>query len=373
MREEADEHRSVLPRPLDLARLAGRGRAPPRHWFRPDWLGPGVTLVAGAGGSGKSTLLQHEVTAGASGRPYFAEPSEDKYYRALLWNCEDSHDEMWRRQEQLCDHEQIELATGGDNLHLVSRVGCENALMEVIDRRLYRTPLFDELYEQVNDLRIDVLGLDNAAQVFLGDHDNRTEVTQFINALSGLVTDRPFSVVIAGHVARAQGLEFTGSVAWENAVRMRWFLGTKLPDQKADDGDAPDPHVRYLCKRKSNYTARDYVRMTMRKGVLVPDQPPSHVGGLVQQLDERKAEDACVAGYKSLIKLNIYSTDSPNTADYLPKQLVSKGLHCGYAKKDLERGLNRLMGRGTFVRGFPGGTYGNRTKRPGLVLVEGHQ
>lgn len=355
-------------RSLDFRRLAGES-VPAQSWFRGNWLHSGTTLLAGAGGEGKSSLAQHEPTCGALGRPYFA--PQGLPYRSLVWNCEDDHDDMWRRQARICEHEQIDMSDLDGHLHLVSRYGCENALMAEVQRTLVTTNLFEELHQQVNDQQIDVLWLDNVAHLFLGNHDDRTHVTQFISLLNGLVRGRPFGVVLVAHVSRALGSEFTGSVAWENAARMRWYLGSKLPDAQRDDDEASSPETRFLAKRKSNYSARDVVRMSMRHGLLVPDQvAQSHVGGLVGAMDERRAEEVCLAGFRSLCGMGIRTTDGKTTGDYLPAQIVAKSLSCGYSKADLGKAMNRLMGRGEFARGVVG-KHANRSDKFGLILNEG--
>jgi hypothetical protein len=81
----------------------------------------------------------------------------------------------------------------------------------------------------------------------------------------------------------------------------------------------------------------------MRNGLLVPDAPPGHVGGLVVQLDERKAEEIVVAGFHSLCGMGLVPSDSKNSPDYLPRQVIEKGLGCGYGKGDIAKALNRLM------------------------------
>lgn len=352
-------------RPLNFRQLAQQ-KAPDQLWFREGWLHAGATLLPGAGGEGKSVLVQHEATCGALGRPYFA--PECPPYRSMVWNCEDDHDDMWRRQERICAHEQLDMAELDGLLHLVSRYGCENALMAEVQRTLVATRLFEELRQQVNDLDIDVLWLDNVAHMFLGNHDDRTQVTQFINLLNGLVRGRPFGVVLVAHVSRALGSEFSGSVAWENAARMRWYFGSKLPDAQRDDDDAPpSAETRFLAKRKSNYSARDMVRMTMRNGLLVPDEAPGHVGGLVAQMNDRKAEEIVIAGFHSLRGMGLVPTDSKNSPEYLPRQVVEKGLSCGYGKGELAKAMNRLMATGFFSRGVAG-AYGNRNPKQGLIL-----
>lgn len=345
-------------------------QAPSRHWFRKGWLTTGATLLAGGGGMGKSALVLHEATTGALARPYFAEACDP--YRSLVWCCEDDHDELWRRQEGICAHEGIAMAELDGLMYVESRVGCDNALMAEVRGEFTRTRLLEQLRAQVNDLGIDVLWLDNAAHVMAGNHDDRGQVTAFVNALSGLVVGRPFSVVVLGHVARMAGSEFTGSVAWENAVRMRWFLGSKLPDQSGSDGDTPGD-VRYLAKRKANYAAKDYARLHMKDGLLLPETVgDGHISALMSETNERRAEEHCIAGFKSLCAMGVMPTDGQSSPDYLPTQIVSKGLAPGYGKPELARAMNRLMGRGKFIRAKVG-CYANRSPRFGLQLVDGGQ
>ena len=352
----------AMPRRLDFAALA-TNRAPARHWIRPQWLAAGPALLAGSGGAGKSSLVQHEATTGALGRRYFA-PDDSEPYRSLVLNCEDTHDDLWLRQEAICEHERIDMADLHGRLYLESRFGCDNALMAPVNGQLTTTPLFKALREQVNDLRIDALWLDNAAHLFLGDHDNRTEVTQYVNAVNGLVVGRPLAVIHVAHVSRLPGSEFTGSVAWENAVRMRLFIGSKLPDQRVGD-DEPESDVRYLAKRKSNHSARDYVKFTMRRGLLVPEGAPGHVGAVMQAIDQQKADSTAMAGLRALAAMGIRATDGKTSPDYLPSQIVAKGLAAGYTKHDLGKAMNRLMASGALIRAQVG-QQANRSPKFGL-------
>lgn len=359
-------------RALDFATLARQGPAPARSWWLDGWTPRvGGILAAGAGGIGKSQLEQHAATCGALGRTYFAPVVAP--YRSLIWACEDEHDELWRRQEAICQHEGVGMAELAGKLHIVSRYGCDNPLMAEVRRNaLNPTRLLEELRQQVNDLGVDVLWLDNVAHFLAADHDDRTVVTRFINEICGLVRGRSFAVVFIGHTARAAGSEFTGSVAWENACRMRWYLGERLPDQPLETEDEPrQTDVRFLCRRKSNYSAKDYVRFQMRNGLLVPDEPgAAHTGGLIAALDERRADEVCIAAFRALSTMGLHPSDGKSSSDYLPRQAVAKQLAGAYSKGDLERAMNRLMSRGVLARGVVG-RYANRAPKQGLILKQG--
>jgi hypothetical protein len=130
-----------------------------------------------------------------------------------------------------------------------------------------------ELKAQVNDYKASVLIIDNISQCFGGDENNRHHVSFFLSGLMGL-SERPLAVLILGHPSKAADSEYSGSTAWETAVRMRWYLGERLPDQKETEGE-PDSTIRYLCKRKANYSRLDYRQLTYQEGVYACEQPES--------------------------------------------------------------------------------------------------
>jgi RecA-family ATPase len=348
--------------PIDWASLAGD--PPPRIWWLPEWLGPDPTLTAGAGGTGKTRLWQAIGTSLATGRPYLGPVASA--LRVLIWSCEEDRDEIWRMQVAINHHFGLTLTDLVDRLHIVPRRGLENTLLELVLGKPMMTPLYaKELHQQVNDLKADVLILDNIAQVFGGNESDRHQATMFVNAVAGLVRDRPFCPVLLGHVARSAGSEFSGSAAWENAVRMRWYLGPTLPDQKPEEDEPVEPDVVYLAKRKTNYTAKDWRRLRFRNGLLVPDEPEGRRFDQAYRDDD--AERVVLEAMPKLLAAGLLPTDAKNGADYLPTQIVAKKYAQGFSKKDLVSAMNRLMGAGR-LRREKVGLYSNRSARYGLVM-----
>jgi hypothetical protein len=229
------------------------------------------------------------------------------------------------------------------------------------------TPAFFKLREQVNDLRVDALVLDNVGQTFGGNESDRHQVTVFVNGIHGIVRGRSFAPILLGHVARAAGSEFSGSAAWENACRMRWYMGHSLPDQKPDDEEPTDTDVVYLAKRKANYTERDYRRLTYQRGLLVPESS----GGARFDAGYRNdlAERIVLKGLAKLKEAGIHATDGKTSPDYLPTQIVAKGFNEAHSKKELAAAMHRLIGSGKLRRDVVG-KYPNRSPRFGLVEVK---
>lgn len=210
------------------------------------------------------------------------------------------------------------------------------------------------------------LVVDNNRQTFGGNEADGHQVTMYVNAMGGLVRERPFAPVLLGHPSRTTGSEFSGNAAWENACRMRWYLGSTLPDQKPDDDDAPDTDVRYLARRKANYTEKDYVRLRFHGRLLLPD---AFEGRRFDTTHNNELAEAIVL--KALARLKaagIHPTDGRTSSDYLPKHIVQKGYAEGHNRKELAAAMHRLLGRGKLRRDVVG-KYPNRSPRFGLVPV----
>jgi RecA-family ATPase len=349
--------------PIDWPRLTGE--PPPRSWWIPDWLAPNPMLFSGAGGKGKTTVAQAVATALVTNRSYLETPNV-RDLRALIWNCEDDHNEIWRKQGAINSHFGLKMADLEDRLYIVPRLGLENTMFQLSMGTPVFTPTFYQLREQVNDLGIDLLILDNISQIYGGLNDQH-QVTQFVNAFAGLVRNRPFASILLGHIARSEGSEFSGSAAWENAVRMRWYLGNQLPDQKVDDDEAADPDVVYLAKRKANYTHKDFRRLRFKDGLFIPDQPE---GGIQLSLTMRSesADIVVMDALPKLINAGLQPSDKPQSGDYLPKKIVALGYHQDHTKAELTKAMNRLLGSGQ-LRRIEVGKYSNRTPRYGLAIV----
>lgn len=347
--------------PIDWSQLIGE--PPPRTWWMQDWLTPAATTVNGAGGIGKTLVMQAITTALATGCEYLTAATSPLV--CLNWFCEDDRDEIWRRQRAMNSHFGLEPADL-HRLHTVARLGHENTLLDVVFGKPAFTPLMELLREQVNDLKADVLVLDNVAQIYGGIGGDNHQVTMFVNGIRGLVTDRPFAPILLGHVARAQGSEYAGPAAWENACRMRWYLGPTLPDQKPDEDEEADPDTIYLAKRKANYSAKDYLKLRYAGGLFVPDTVEGRRFDAGQRND--LAERVVLKGLRKLREAGVLATDGPTSPDYLPRQIAAKGFSEGHTKRELAAAMNRLMGSSRLKRDVVG-TYSNRTQRMGLVEV----
>ena len=315
---------------------------PERKWAIKGWVGFGhVTLLVGSGGIGKTLLAQQIASCLALGRTFIEEvPSP---FKCLMWACEDDHDELWRRQLCLARWCKSGLEEFHEHLTIVPRHGLENALVSTEYGKLLFSPLIAELSEQASDLHSEVVILDNVAQLYGGNENDRHSVTAFLNALAGALPGR--AIILLAHPSRGAGSEFSGSSAWENTARTRLYLGATLPNTKPDPDAAPDDTVRYLSRRKANYSPKDWRRMTYADGALTPDTLIDS-GGIVGTIKRDLVRRIVRSGLGKLSAMGLYPSGGQKSPYFLPKLLVEYKLDEGISARDLAASMRELMTEG---------------------------
>jgi AAA domain len=335
---------------------------PPREWVIPRWIPAGhTTLLAGRGGIGKTLIAQHIATALALGHEYI-EPLTPR--RVLMWAGEDDEAELWRRQLQISSWMGQPLSALTERFYLHSYAGADITLMAPVFGALTPTPMLTELREQVADYRAEVVILDNIARLFGGSENDRHAVTTFVALVQGACA--PAGVLLLGHPAKAVGSEYSGSTAWEGAVRARLYLSDRAPDQDPADDDAPvDESVRYLARRKANYSPRDIRRLTMADGVLIPAAAdPAKLtrpsGEFVKDIVRRAA--------RRLAERDIYGSAASRAGNFLPKLAKQYRLLETASEKAFAAGMREMILAGELVEQEIG-KYGNRSPKRGLALA----
>lgn len=342
-------------------------RKPPvRTWRISHWLTSGPTLLAGRGGIGKTLIAQTIATALALGKRFLDDVHSAE--TVLFWACEDDHDELWRRQVCINKYFEVDMEDLEGRLIIEPRIGLDNTLFTTSYGAPSWTSLRDELRAQVGDYKSGVVFLDNIGQTFGGKENDRHHVTTFCNGLSG-IGDGSTSIVLMGHPAKASDSEFSGSTAWENAVRMRWLMGATLPEQEETD-EPEDPNVRYLCKRKTNYTVKDWLKLKYSDGVFSPEQQhDNHFKDRYGSKNRNEDAERCILfALERFKESGMRTTDGRTSPDYLPKKMFEAKLASDYSKKELGEALMRLRMSGKVGEGVIG-KYENRTVKRGLVAL----
>jgi hypothetical protein len=309
---------------------------PPRRWVLDQWLPFGApTILLGKGGTGKSLLLQQLATCIPTGREFFGQAVTRG--KVLAWLTEDDNDEVRRRQRAICRALDTDPAVLQDRLYIEGRAGKDNVLMVATPNgEMVETQAFRVLEQAINEIRPSLVALDNAGQMFAGNENVRSQVTQFCNKLAGLAVRYNCALLLLGHTAKADGSEYSGSTAWDAAVRSRLWL------VRNDDGSTE------LRRRKANYastTDEATLRITWRAGAFMLDDGSQDTAPLV-------IADARAALLLALDTLTGRQTATSHVAtarNYLPRIARTEGLLDTVAIEVARRALATLLDDGTLI------------------------
>lgn len=212
---------------LDIGRMSETQPVGP-HWVIPNWLpGRTVTLYSGDGGSGKSFCSLDMAVCVALGIDLFGYRIERQ--RVMLVSAEDDENVLHWRIARICQKYGRKMGELVGWLHLRDASGDDNVLFtdnkftgaEWKARR-------DVLLDHFNEAQCKLLILDNASDHYDANENERAKVRQFITGLSGCL-DEDEAVLLLAHVDANTALNpeqskgYSGSTAWNNSVRSRWF------------------------------------------------------------------------------------------------------------------------------------------------------
>lgn len=368
--EAADvQHLDKLPT-LDVVNateLQGK-TPPPREWLIENWLPTKcVTALNSDGGLGKSLMMLQAGTSIATGRPLLG--LETKQAPVLLVFCEDDAIELHRRLAAICATEGMQPAVLS-GLNFVSLCGFESSLLATREKggELVRTGLFYAIRQKALDLGARFVGLDNLAFFYPGDENDRGQVTGFVNILNDLALAIDGAVLLVGHTPKS-GAEFSGSTAWNNAVRSRWFFSRPTPavgDLDEDDETIVDQRI--LRKGKSNYSrSGDEIALTWEKGVFHPTLSggsPISANIMEQKLRERQLDVAFLAELDERNAQARPVSHSPNSPKSYAPKVFAKAKRFKDIKatgREIEQAMERLFNAGELLANELIGT--NRKRR----------
>ncbi len=231
------------------------GEPAPREWVAENWIPKGViTGLSGDGGMGKTLLAQQLLYAAGTGSDWLSLPIQKM--RGLGVFCEDDIDELHRRHDAIKKSMGHSIGNPFDGVWIWPRVGSDNLLVTFDkDNKPSFSPFFEAINKHVLNHKIELLVLDNVADLFGGNEIIRAQVNFFVKSVCGAFIKNAkaagftLSVLLLSHPSQAgrnSGTGESGSTAWNNAVRARLYL-TRPEDGIADQ--------RVLTRKKSNYSS----------------------------------------------------------------------------------------------------------------------
>jgi hypothetical protein len=212
---------------LDLANLPPS--PPPVPFIVPGWLPAGVvTLFAAHGGSGKSYIALYTAICLATGRHPFQQGCALPRQKVLLYSAEDGLAVLQWRIRQYVNLLKLDPVALDDWLIVLDATGSENALFRTGRDGGSTTPRYDWLADEVVRTGADLLIFDNASDALDANENDRASVRQFMSALRTVAP----TVLLLSHVDAASSMAsgrdptkgYSGSTAWHNSARSRWFL-----------------------------------------------------------------------------------------------------------------------------------------------------
>jgi RecA-family ATPase len=270
---------------IDVTAWSGKP-VPVRKWAVQDLIpAANVVIVSGHGATGKTTLVLQLCSATVLARSwltYMPEPGP-----AMIVCCEDDADEIHRRLSRIAEHYNASFDELRD-LKPLSLAG-EDAVLGVPDRAgiIRPTPLFQRIRNEALALRPKIIALDNAADVYAGNENERGMVRQFITMLRGLAMESGAAVVLTLHPSLtgiSTGTGISGNTAWFNSVRAHLYLKPAV----TDSGDEPDKDLRELEARKNNYGPLPATTtLRWQDGVFLVERG---IGGLDKEAGEQAVE-----------------------------------------------------------------------------------
>ncbi|WP_287995288.1 AAA family ATPase, partial [Acidiphilium sp.] len=308
---QPDAPRTLRPiNPADLEYTT----VPDREWLIPDWLGVGyVTGQYGDGGVGKGMTAQALQTSTATGTAwlgYVVKPC-----RSIGLYCEDDNDELHRRQDRICKANGVSFRDL-EPMRWISGVGHDNTFCTFTpDGKMQVTDRYYEVAKIAENHDAKLIILDNVADLFGGNENDRNQVRRFINLLNRLALDRGAAILLNCHPSRAglaSGSLDGGSTAWSNSMRSRWTLA-----KAAVDDDGTDNGERVLSRAKANYAPDGgTIKLRWAGGVLVP---VNREGGLAASFARVAVERVFLDLLDRCDAQNVFVSESRNAANYAPK------------------------------------------------------
>lgn len=217
-----------------------------------------VTLFTGQGSAGKSLAGQQMATAASAGLSFLGLNVQQA--TAIYVTCEDDPEQVHWRQAHICESMGVLMSDLAGKLHLVSRRGAlDNELCTFApDGTMVVAPSYRRLASMIKSTAAKLVVLDNVAHLFIGNENDRGQVTRFVNLLNRFAGETGAAIILIGHPNKT-GDSYSGSTAWLNSVRSQITITHDL-----------ETDVRTLAVGKANYGQKgDVVRFVWRDWAFV--------------------------------------------------------------------------------------------------------
>jgi RecA-family ATPase len=240
-----------------------------------------------------------------------------------------------------CNSTFEELAT---NIKLVSLAG-ENAILAAPNNSgglIVPTDRFKQIYKTACDVQPKLIIIDNSADVYAGNENDRGQVRQFITLLRGMAIKASAGLLLTSHPSLTginTGTGLSGSTAWNASVRSRLYLKRAVTEKDEE----PDPDLRVLEVMKANYgPVGETITVRWTDGLFLP------VGG-ISNLEKLAAEQKADQTFLTLLdRFNGQgrnTCEKPSAHNYAPVLFAkeNEAKEAGIKKSAFEDATRRLF------------------------------
>ncbi len=256
--------------PVSAAKLAAGEYLPVEYVVERLLMSGLVNLLHGDGGTGKTTFALQIGVAVASGHTLLDFAA--KQMPVFVVVAEDDYGETKKRLLRICSA----MGVGLEDLPLTvwARPGQDCTLAVVDDTGAWKKGQFyDALCAELQKVGPCLLILDSLADIAVLDEMSRQPVNTFCKKVLGGFCKRFGCTVLAlGHPSKASmadGTYYSGTTAWNNAVRNRLTLETPK--------EFPDAPSRTLKVPKANYGPKYTVELRLFDGVFSTVREADHM------------------------------------------------------------------------------------------------
>jgi hypothetical protein len=206
----------------------------PRRWIVRNRIPQGEPgIMSGDGGTGKTKLALQLAVAIPAGLPDWIGGIVDAEGPAIVFSAEEKLTEMHRRTADVLEHRGLSFKNLHGGLHFVCDE--EAVVLGAIDRRGIVQPSMAllRLEKTIAAIKPAFVMIENAADVYGGNENDRTNVTRFVRHILGRLTSACNSTIMLIQHPSVSGLNDgtgrSGSTGWNNSGRWRNNF-TKLKD-----------------------------------------------------------------------------------------------------------------------------------------------
>jgi len=256
----------------------------PRRWIAHNRIPEGEPgIMSGDGGTGKTKLALQLAAAIAACLRDWIGGVVDAEGQVVIFSAEEKLKEMHRRTLDVLDSRGLsfrDLPRGA--LNFICDEG--NVVLGAADRNGVVQPTMSllRLEKTVAAIRPALVIIENAADVYSGNENDRTNVTRFVRSLLGRLTISCSSTIMLIQHPSVSGLSDgtgrSGSTGWSNSGRWRNNF-TQIKDES-------DPLLRQYHVIKNNYgPTGEKITLRWERGVFVPEGQGSTIQRAAAEAD----------------------------------------------------------------------------------------